>query len=207
MSDPAAERSQTGDRPRDRADARETAETPSDHRGAGPATPVEWTFGVFLGTQAALFSFSGTGIAGPNVGVFVDLQRGITASLAGEYDVAVGAGDIASVRVASGAAVIAARFGPARAFEVGVGALAGSVFASSELPYQPASQSQGFWGGLVRGRYAPRMNAWRFAVGPEMRFYGFRPDVAVDGAAVWGVPVLSVGIALEVSRELLGSPR
>ena len=158
-----------------------------------------------MGTQAALFSTQGTGMVGPSAGVFIQLPAGLVASVAGEYDVAIGAGDAVSARMAAASAVIVAQFGQARAFEVGLGGLAGSVFASSESPYQPTSRSQGFWGGIVRGRYALRKEAWRFAVGPDVRFHGFRPEVAVDGAAVWGVPTVSVGLALEVSRELYGS--
>jgi hypothetical protein len=107
-----------------------------------------------------------------------------------------------TARVASVAAVVAAAFGPARAFEIGAGGLAGSIFVSAEQPYQPTSLSQGFWGALVRARYAVRTQAWRFAMGPEARFYGFRPEIAVDRVPAWGVPVLSVGLALEVSRTL-----
>jgi hypothetical protein len=196
--------SRMGKRPRDRATPPEETIS-SDRPLAEPAAPGAWAFGVSAGIQAGLFSLRGTGIVGPSVGVFVELPAGFVTSLVGEYDVAIGAGDVVSVRVASVAAVIAARFGPARAFEVGVGGLAGSVFVSSDAPYQPTSLAQGFWGAIVRGRYALRKDAWRFAFGPDVRFHGFQPEVAVEHATVWGVPVVSVGLALEVSRELYGS--
>jgi hypothetical protein len=109
--------------------------------------------------------------------------------------------------MASAVAVMAARFGPARAFELGVGGLGGTVFVSADPPYQPTSISQGFWGVLVRGRYAFKKDGWRLGGGPDIRFHGFRPEVAVDHVAVWGVPVVSVGLSLEVSRELYGSPQ
>lgn len=197
--------SRTGKRPRDRATPPEETVSSSDRPLAEPAAPAAWAFGVSAGTQAGLFSLRGTGIVGPSVGVFVELPAGFVTSLVGEYDVAIGAGDVVSVRVASLAAVIAARFGPARAFEVGVGGLAGSVFVSSDAPYQPTSLAQGFWGAIVRGRYALRKDAWRFAFGPDARFHGFQPEIAVEHATVWGVPAVSVGLALEVSRELFGS--
>ena len=190
-------------------DSRDSPTTPeqsasSDRAGAVFATPREWAWGVSVGTHAALFSLRGTGTVGPSVGIFMSLPAGFVASLAGEYDVAIGAGDLVAARMASAAAVIAALFGAGRAFEVGVGGFAGSVFVTSEPPYQPTSLSQGYWGAIVRGRYALRSDAWRFGIGPDVRFHGFRPEVAVDRAAVWGVPVASVGVALEVSRELYG---
>ena len=201
--DRARETSRTGEGSRDRPAAREEAAS-SDRAGTLSVAPREWAWGVSLGTQAALFSLRGTGMVGPSVGAFMSLPAGFVASLAGEYDVAIGAGDIVAVRMASAAAVIAARFGPAQAFEVGVGGLVGSVFVSSEPTYQPSSLSQGYWGGIVRARYALRWDVWRVGIGPDLRFHGLRPEVAVDRAAVWGVPEASVGVALEVSRELYG---
>jgi hypothetical protein len=169
--------------------------------GAGPSSaPRPSAWGVSAGTGAALFSLGGTGIVGPRVGVFLELPAGLVASLTGEYDFALGTGDVVSVRVASVTAVIGTKFGPARAFEVGVGGLAGSVFASAEVPYQPTSLAEGFWGALLRARYAVQSDGWRFAMGPDLRFHGVRPEVAVDRASVWSVPVMSVGLALEVSR-------
>jgi len=38
-----------------------------------------------------------------------------------------------------------------------------------------------------------------------MRFYGYRPDVAIDGNYVWGVPLLSGGLSLEVSLAVYGA--
>jgi hypothetical protein len=201
----AGDESPTGKRSRDRATPSEKNISSSAGPVAEPAGPGAWAFGVSAGTQAELFSLRGTGIVGPSVGAFVELPAGFVASLVGEYDVAFGTGDVVSVRVASVAAVIAARFGSARAFELGVGGLAGGVFASSDAPYQPASLAQGFWGAIVRGRYALRKDAWRFAFGPDARFHGFQPEIAVEHATVWGVPVVSVGLALEVSRELYES--
>jgi hypothetical protein len=192
-----------GEGSRDRPATRDE-EASSDRAGALSVAPRQWAWGVSLGSQAALFSLRGTGMVGPSVGAFMSLPAGFVASLAGEYDVAIGAGDLVAVRMASAAAVIAARFGPAEAFEVGVGGLVGSVLVSSEPPYQPSSLSQGYWGGIVRGRYALRWDAWRVGIGPDVRFHGFRPEIAVDSAAVWGVPAASVGVALEVSRELYG---
>jgi hypothetical protein len=173
---------------------------------AAASSPEAWAWGVAAGARGALFTLRGTGVVGPGAGVFLHLPAGWVAHLAGEYDVAVGAGDVVSARVATATAVIAARFGRKRAFEVGIGGLAGSVFANSEAPYQPSSLSQGFWGAIVRARYALRSDLWRFAFGPDARFYGFRPEVAVDRAVVWGLPVVSIGLAVEVSRELFGSP-
>ena len=164
-----------------------------------------WAFGVAAGGAASLFGSNGTGMVGPIAGVVVELPVGLVTSLSGEYGVALGVGDIVSVRTASVAAVISAPFGPGRVFEVGVGGLAGGAFASSEAPYQPTSRNQAFWGAILRGRYAVRADAWRFAVGPDIRFYGVRPEVAVDGAYVWGFPVVSGGVWLEVRRALTGS--
>jgi hypothetical protein len=177
----------------------------SDSSSGEPAGSENWVWSISAGASGALFSVSGTGIVGPSVGVVAQMPAGISASLTGEYDVAIGAGDTVSVRVASVAAVISRTLGPSRAFEVGAGGFVGGVFASSEAPYQPTSRSQAFWGGILRGRYAVRAEAWRFAVGPDIRFYGFRPDVAVDGAYVWGVPAVSAGLSLEVSRAVYGS--
>ena len=207
QNQPPSDRAREPSRTAQRADDRATLEgtLPSRDRSSGmPSATPEWAWGVSVGTQGALFDMRGTGMVGPSVGVFMQLPAGFVASLAGEYDVALGTGDIVSARMASAAAVMAVRFGPARAFEVGVGGLAGSVFVSSESPYQPASLSQAFWGASVRGRYALRWEGWRFAVGPDVRFYGLRPEVAVDRAVVWSVPAASVGLALEVSRDLYG---
>jgi hypothetical protein len=201
-----------GSKGRSTKKAAEGADAPSNGRAETSdlsreqlADSANWMWSVSAGASGALFNPSGTGIVGPSVGVLAQLPAGILASLTGEYDVAVGAGDIVSVRVASVAAVVSRILGPSRAFEVGAGGLVGGVFASSEAPYQPTSRAQAFWGGTLRGRYAVRADAWRFAVGPDIRFYGFRPDVAVDGAYVWGVPAVSVGLSLEMSRALYRS--
>jgi hypothetical protein len=186
--------------------AQRDSATPSLDRPDGPSEPApKWAAGILVGTQAALFSVQGRGMVGPSLGVFLPLPRGFVAYLIGEYDVGFGAGDIVSVRVAAASAVVARQFGPARAFEIGVGGLVGSVSADADPPYQPTSRSQIFGGAVARGRYALRYEAWRFAFGPDVRFHGFRTEVAVDGAEVWSVPVLSVGLALEVSRDLFGS--
>jgi hypothetical protein len=188
-------------RPQDRAATPDEAAAPSDRSGAAFVASREWGWGVAVGTQAALFSFRGTGIVGPSVGAFLRLPAGFAASLTGEYDVGIGTGDVVSVRMATVAAVIAAQFGPARAFEVGLGGFGGSFLVDAEPPYQPISHSVAFWGALVRGRYGLRSNGWRFAAGPEVRFHGIRPQVAVDRADVWNVPAISVGLGLEVARE------
>ena len=160
----------------------------------------------FAGAQGAFASPASTGIVGGSAGVFVQLPADLVASLAGEYGGAFGSGAIVSIRVADVVAAISARFGPAHNLEVGVGALVAGLFASTESPnYTPASQSQPFWGAIVRARYGVENGLWRMAVGPDLRFHGFRPDVSVNGSTVWGVPGLTAGIALEVSRELFGS--
>lgn len=165
------------------------------------AAPVARAWGVSAGTGAALFNLQGTGVVGPRLGAFAELAAGIAGSVTGEYDFALGAGDVVTVRVGSLTAVVTRSFGRSRAFEVGVGGLAGAAFASAEVPFEPASRLQTFWGALLRARYAFRDQGWRFATGPELRFYGLRPEVAVDRTSVWAVPVMSVGLALELSRE------
>jgi hypothetical protein len=203
--DRARQTSRTGDAAGNRAATPESGMPWRDRPGSMAATPLEWAWGVSAGTQAALFKLEGKGMAGASLGAFLSLPMGLVATLTGEYDLGLGAGDVVSVRMAAAIVTIAARFGPARAFEVGAGGLAGSVFVTSEGPYQPTSDSLGFWGAIVRGRYALGRDAWRFAIGPDVRFHGFRPEIAVDQATVWGVPLVSVGVALEVSRELYGS--
>ena len=42
-------------------------------------------------------------------------------------------------------------------------------------------------------------------MGPEIRFYGFRPEVAVDHVVVWGLPPVSIGLGLEISLDVIGS--
>jgi hypothetical protein len=172
----------------------------STHRSDVASASRAWVWGVSAGAGAALFSLRGTGTVGPSAGVFVQLPAGIVASVTGHYDLSLGAGDTVSVQMASAAAAVGAAFGPARAFEFGVGGFAGSVFVSADAPFEPTSHSQGLWGALVRARYALWTEAWRLAIGPDVRFYGFRPNVAVDGVWVWGIPVASFGLSLEVSR-------
>ena len=197
-----ASRTQAGDAAR--AATGSEAAPSTDRSGTASDAPLEWAWGVSAGTQAAVFSLRGTGAVGPSIGTFVSLPFGIAVHLTGAYDFAFGAGDVVSVRVPTAALAIAARFGSARAFEVGAGGFIGSIFASAAPPYQPTSLTEAFGGAVVRGRYALGKDPWRFAVGPDLRVHGFRPEVAIDGATVWGVPVLSVGLALEVSRELYG---
>jgi hypothetical protein len=201
----ADERPRTEERPHHVAATPDATAPSSDRTRLQSTLSGELALGVSAGAQAALFTLRGTGMVGPSVGVFVALPAGFVASLAGEYDFAFGAGDVVTVRVAGAAAVIAAQFGPARAFEVGLGGLVGGVFVSSEVPYQPTSDALGFWGAIVRARYALGKDAWRFAGGPDIRFHGVRPEVAVDRAVVWGVPTVSVGLVLEVRRELYGA--
>ena len=190
------------DRAEGRAAPREETATARDVSRSPSGQARTWAWGVTAGAGAAIFSLSGTGIVGPSVGVFAQLPAGFVTSLTAEYDVGLGAGDIVSVRVGSVAAVISAPFGPARAFEVGVGGLVGSVFASANAPYQPTSLAQAFGGAILRGRYALRWEGWRFGLGPDFRFYGFRPEVAIDDTLVWGVPAVSGGLSLEVGRAL-----
>ena len=204
-TEPAPGRAGKKPRTEERAATPEATVPSSDRTRLQSTLPGELALGVSAGAQAALFTLRGTGMVGPSVGVFVALPAGFVASLAGEYDFAFGAGDVVAVRVAGAAAVIAAQFGPARAFEVGVGGLVGGVFVSAEVPYQPTSDALGFWGAIVRARYALGKDAWRFAGGPDIRFHGVRPEVAVDRAVVWGVPTVSVGLVLEVRRELYGA--
>ena len=185
--------------------ARSGGAEPSSDRSTADAASQKWALGVSAGTQAALFSTRGTGIVGPSVGIFLSLPGGLVGTLAGEYDFALGAGDMVRVRMASAAAVLSAGFGRARAFELGIGAWAGSVLVGVEPPYRPTSLSQGLWGALVRGRYALRRDAWRVAIGPELRWHGFRPEIAVDHATVWAVPAVSLGLALDVSWDFYGS--
>jgi hypothetical protein len=43
-------------------------------------------------------------------------------------------------------------------------------------------------------------------MGADARFYAFRPEIAVDGNVVWGLPVIGMGLAVEFSREVYRSP-
>ena len=190
---------------RDRPARRKEADGPSDRAVALPRDDRTWAWSACAGGGAALFSSSGTGVVGPSVGVSAQLPLGFVTSVTGEYDLGFGTGDVVSVRVASAAVVISALFGPSRAFEVGVGGFAGNVWVSSAAPYQPTSRAQALWGAILHGRYAIRADAWRFALGPDIRFYGFRPEVAVDNTVVWSVPAVSGGLSLEVSRTLYGA--
>ncbi|HMI83915.1 MAG TPA: hypothetical protein VK550_07460 [Polyangiaceae bacterium] len=172
---------------------------------APPAPSAKGVWSISAGPRAALFSLRGTGIAGATLGGFVEWPAGFVVSLTGAYDVSIGAGDIVSVRAVSAAAMVAAVLGRARAWEVGAGAFAGTMFVSAEPPYQPTSHSLGIWGAVVAARYALRMDAWRLAMGPDVRFHAVRPEVAVDRASLWGMPLVSVGLSIEVSREVYGS--
>jgi len=207
-SEPKGEQARQAERPRRLAKVVPMAPpSPEKPNAASAGKPGTWAVGVLAGTQAALYSASGAGIAGPKVGAYFDWGGWLTASLSGAYDYGIGAGDIASVRLANAIALFAARLGPDRVFELGAGGYAGLVFVSAPSPYQPTSQSQYSWGALVSARYAPRLSAWRLAIGPDLRIQGLRPDVAVDGVQVWRVPEVSAGFTFELGRELYSSTR
>ena len=142
---------------------------------------------------------------GPRAGVVAELPGAWVLQLTGQYDFGWGAGDAVTVRMAGASAVVAKRFGSADGFDVGAGAVAGSLVAKANGSIQPASLSELFGGILVRGRYGFREGGWRFSMGPEIRVYGIRPEVAVDQVVVWGVPPVSIGLGLEISLDVFGS--
>jgi hypothetical protein len=181
-----------------------TTEPSRDDAPRPPSDPSKWSGGIAAGADAALF-FGGAAIVGPRVGLFAGLPGGWVIQLMGEYDFGLGAGNDVTVGMAGGSGVIAKRFGRADAFEVGVGPVVGSVFASTSGVVQPPSLAELFAGVLVRGRYGLRAGEWRFSMGPELRVHGIRPEIAVDHVVVWAVPPVSVGLGIEVSLELIGS--
>ncbi len=153
-----------------------------------------------------MFGGRSGGMLGPSVGVYAELPMGIAAQLKGEYDFALGAGDIVSARASSVSALLVAEVGRARALEIGTGPFIGNLAADAPGPYQPSTVSQGFWGVAASARYALRKDGWRLAMGADARFYAFRPEIAVDGNVVWGLPVIGMGLAVEFSREVYRSP-
>ncbi|MET0592635.1 MAG: hypothetical protein ABW133_08050, partial [Polyangiaceae bacterium] len=171
---------------------------------SAPSTP--WgNLGLSVGSQALLFvsHANGTGMMGPNIGVYAVLP-GFVAHLSGEYDFTFGEGDQLSVRVANGSALALFGLDSRRTFEIGGGFFAGGVFAEGFGWLQPRTQSEWFWGATARARYAVEAGGWRLAFGPDFRFYGYRPQIAIDGAEAWGLPVFAAGISLDLFRELYG---
>jgi hypothetical protein len=183
----------------------EPSAPPNDRSNEPSGAGAPWVWGVAAGADVALFSFAGDGILGPRVGLFAELPATFVLQLTGLYDFGLGAGDAVDVRMAGGSAVIAKRLGPAESLEIGAGLVAGSVFVTADPTIQPPSLAEWFGGVLVRGRYGLREGGWRFSVGPEIRVHAIRPEVAVDHTVVWGVPLVSVGLGLEVSRDIFGS--
>jgi len=181
----------------ERAPSSDGSSTPS-----GATSP--WVWSVAASADAAL-GVGGVAIVGPRAGVVAELRGGWVLQLMGEYDFGLGASDAVTVRMAGASAVVAKRFGSAEAFDVAAGAVAGSLFAMANGSVQPASLSELYGGILMRGRYGFREGGWRFSLGPEIRVYGIRPEVAVDHVVVWGVPPVSIGLGLEISLDLIGS--
>jgi hypothetical protein len=181
----------------DRAPSSEGSSQPS-----GATSP--WLWSVAAGADAAL-GVGGVAILGPRAGVVAELPGAWVLQLSGEYDFGLGAGDAVTVRMAGASALVAKRFGSAEAFDVAAGAVAGSLFATANGAVQPPSLSEFFGGVLVRGRYGFRQGGWHFSMGPEIRVYGIRPEVAVDHVVVWRVPPVSFGVGLEISLDLIGS--
>jgi hypothetical protein len=180
----------------ERAPSSDGSSTPS-----GATSP--WVWSVAAGADAAL-GVGGVAIVGPRAGVVAELPGGWMLQLMGEYDFGLGASDAVTVRMAGASAVVAKRFGSAEAFDVAAGAVAGSLFVTANGSVQPASLSELYGGILMRGRYGFREGGWRFSLGPEVRIYGIRPEVAVDHVVVWGVPPVSIGLGLEISLDLIG---
>jgi hypothetical protein len=187
------------------------AETTPEKRApssGGSSTPsgatAPWIWSVAASADAAL-GVGGVAIAGPRAGVVAQLPGAWVIQMMGEYDFCLGATDAVTVRMAGGSAVVAKRFGSAEAFDVAAGAVAGSLFATANGSIQPASLSGFFGGVLVRGRYGFREGGWRVSAGPEFRFYGIGPDVAIDHLMVWSMPAVSMGLGIEISLDLIGS--
>jgi hypothetical protein len=162
-----------------------------------------WIWGVTAGLDAALFGRNGAAI-GPHAGLIADLPDTLALQLTGEYGFGIGAGDAVTVRMAGASAVIAKRFGRTEPVELAAGIMAGGVFASAIGSVQPSSLAELYGGALARVRLGFRQGAWRFAGGPELRFYTAQPAVAVDHNVVWSVPEVSVGFGLEVSFDITG---
>jgi len=170
---------------------------------AAELAPKGLALGVALGAQAAVFP-TGQGTLGPELGLLVGLPANLVAGIYGDYDVGLGAGEFVGIRLMGGTALLSRWFGERGAIEVGVGTTAGVVEVSTVPPFGPSPQSATFLGGVVRARYAMQTEAWRFAFGTDLRFYGAPTTVAVNGAAVWRLSEVTAGVCFDVTTRIYG---
>jgi hypothetical protein len=69
----------------------------------------------------------------------------------------------------------------------------------------PSPQSAGFFAGIARARYALTVDAWRFALGPEVRLLDAPVTIHVDGAQSWRWPSLTARLFLDVTTPAYGA--
>lgn len=190
-----------------RETARPLRDDLSAPRAAESSSRAPWgAWGVSVGSQALVFAGRSGGMFGPGVGVYLQLPARLTVQLKGQYDFTLGTGDVVSVHAPGGSAMLVAELGNARAWEIGLGPFAGNLVIDAPGGYTPLALSQTFWGAAASARYAWRKDGWRLAFGADARFYALRADLAVDGTVAWGLPIIGMGLAIELSRELYGQP-
>jgi hypothetical protein len=173
--------------------------------GAGLAIP----FGVAIGGTAALYSTSGAGIAGPNGGLLFGVPTNIVATVGGAYGFGFGADPQVSVRTIEGLALVSKFFGPKNAFEIGTGAVFGSLSATASEPFSPTTDSLAYFGAVLRGRYGAMVSGARVSFGPEIRLNLPPSQVQLrtggTSTTVWEISAVTVGLTIDVASALYGS--
>jgi hypothetical protein len=183
--------------------------TPRAEPTCAPPAPAAVTssplaLGVSLGVDAAWYG-SGQGSVGPALGVLVALPSNFVATVRGQYSWGLGASQVVDVRVWGATLSLSRWWGERHTFELGAGASAGVVLATTSGAFGPSPQSTGYFAGIAHARYALTVDAWRFALGPEIRLLDAPVAIHVDGAQTWRWPALTAGLSLDVATAAYGA--
>jgi hypothetical protein len=183
------------------------APRPPQSEGGSRAIP----FGFVVGGTAALYSTSGSGIAGPNLGLLFGLPSNVLVTVQGAYGFGFGADPQVSIHTIEGMALVSTVFGAKRAFELGGGAVVGSLSATAEgSQYTPAKDSLAYFAAVFRGRYGALVSGARVSFGPEIRLNLPPTQVLIQSSpnsstTVWQISALTVGLTIDVASSLYGS--